>query len=355
MGRAMKTLETLAEVFANDTRFSGTAKQDEPLFAHTTMHVGGKAALFVEPADENSLLFALHELRAADVPFFILGGGSNVIISDSDFSGAVISTRRLSGVKKLPQSCITVGAGTPWGSVIAFCREHDLGGLEGFTGLSGTAGGAVYMNATCFGLTACDRLVSVRYVDALTGDTGEYVLDDEKRKTDWGYKKSPFQDTDEHRLTRIHTDSGVLGVQPLGERGAKNPQGLERGGDFPHKIILSAQFSVTKGFDAQKSEHCIAQRKEKGHFLAPSAGSVFKNDAARGVIAGKVIDECGLKGLQIGGAQVAPWHGNFMVNVGDATAQDIFDLVQLVKKIVAEKTGVQLECEIIFVGAFFLD
>ena len=81
---------------------------------------------------------------------------------------------------------------------------------------------------------------------------------------------------------------------------------------------------------------------------------MFKNDVANGVIAGKVIDECELKGLQIGGAQVAPWHGNFIVNTGDATAQDIFDLVQLIKKIVAEKKSIALECEIIFIGKFFL-
>lgn len=322
------------------------------------MHVGGNAAVLLEPTDEDSLLFALNELRANDAPYMVLGGGSNLIISDTGFAGAVVTTRKLTGVAEvnfsqisqiaqitedmqkgkkcvqipleesaeicgISERYISVGAGAAWGTVLAACRERDWGGLEGFSGLSGTVGGAVFMNATCFGLSACDRLVSVRYYDAVTGEVRDYVLDDEKRKADWGYKKSPFQPTGALRETS------------------------------PSKIILSAQFALSHGFDTEKAEDYLTQRKEKGHFRAPSAGSVFKNDAAHGVIAGKLIDECGLKGLQVGGARVADWHGNFIVNTGDATAQDVYDLTHLVQKIVREKTGVLLETEIIFAGAFF--
>ena len=378
----MYSIRELAEKCNAAGEYNGKVLCDEPLAGRTTMRVGGKAALFLEPADEKSLLFALGELRSTGVPFFVLGGGSNVIISDSGFDGAVISTRKMCGVEfsterteyefqekntsasecspcaptlcgkrntmgaeefpvekaestKIGGICgrIAVAAGTSWGSVMAFCREHDLGGLEGFTALSGTVGGAVYMNATCFGLSACDRLVSVRYLDTASGEIGEYVMDEEKRAADWGYKKSPFQ--------AGHIDC------------LENSQVWSEGETSPLVIILSAQFSVAKRFDFAKSEHCIAQRKEKGHFLAPSAGSVFKNDAANGVIAGKLIDECGLKGFQIGGAKVAPWHGNFIVNTGNATAQDIFDLVQKVRNVVREKKGIFLETEIIFCGNEF--
>ena len=113
--------------------------------------------------------------------------------------------------------------------------------------------------------------------------------------------------------------------------------------------------ALTRGFAAEKAAACIASRKEKGHFRAPSAGSVFKNDAARGIIAGKLIDDCTLKGVQIGGARVADWHGNIIVNAGGATAQDVYDLVRLVQKVVKEQKGILLDCEILFVGAFFSD
>ena len=359
---ATKTSDALAALLADDAHFVGKVTQNEPLFSHTTMRVGGSASLFLEPSDENSLTYALHLVCQNNIPFFILGGGSNLIVSDSGFSGAVISTRKMTGLRKIggqklqqvDAGIVEIDAGTPWGTVMTFCRQHDVGGLEAFTGLSGTVGGAVYMNATCFGLAACDRLVRVRYVDSESGEICTYEMTDERRKSDWGYKKSPFQPTG---ALSARKTCGVLGVQPLGEGVAEDHSvaaGWSEGEAFPRHIILSVQFALLKGFDAEKSEGCIAQRKEKGHFLAPSAGSVFKNDAANGVIAGKVIDECGLKGMQIGGAQVAPWHGNFIVNTGDATAQDIYDLVELIKKIVAEKRGIQLECEIIFLGDFFL-
>ena len=361
----MYSIRELAEKCNADSRYSGKALENEPLMGRTTMHVGGNAALFLEPADVPSLEFAVSELRKAGMPFFVLGGGSNLIVSDSGFDGAVLSVRKLNGVA-LSEQGVTVGAGASWGSVLSFCREHDLGGLEGFTGLSGTVGGAVYMNATCFGLSTCDRLVSVRYLDAASGEIGEYVMDDEKRATDWDYKKSPFSIYGGLGESCGQLPGGGFFASLCGD--TPSPRRVGCGEDaarlnpgerlLPSRIILSASFALTKGFDAEKSDGCIVLRKEKGHFLAPSAGSVFKNIAPdgvhEGVIAGKVIDECGLKGLQIGGARVADWHGNFIVNAGDAQAQDIFDLVQLIKKTVEEKKKILLECEIIFLGKFYL-
>ncbi|MBQ7538331.1 MAG: hypothetical protein IJT42_05135 [Treponema sp.] len=204
------------------------------------------------------------------------------------------------------------------------------------------------MNATCFGLSACDNLISVRYFDLTDGKIHEY----QKNEADWGYKKSPFQNL----LTTDYADSsegGVAGSSPQrGERATKCERG-ERLLPLPlltAKIILSAKFFVTTGFDSEKSEKCMNDRKEKGHFRAPSAGSAFKNDATHGIIAGKVIDECGLKGFSVGGAQIAPWHGNFIINPEQkATASDIKKLSDEVKKIVLDKKGIKLENEIIFV------
>ena len=153
------------------------------------------------------------------------------------------------------------------------------------------------------------------------------------------------------------------GQGPLGEGVGGNGEAIGTEGEtspFPlltahcslliSKIILSAKFSVKSGFDSEKSEKCMSERREKGHFRAPSSGSAFKNDAVHGIIAGKVIDECGLKGFSVGGAQIAPWHGNFIINPErKATARDIKELSARIKEIVLEKTGFSLENEILFI------
>ena len=345
----MNKIEELARSLAESTEFHGTVKQNENLSSHTTMHVGGAAKLFLEPSDSESLAFAVRKLIEENVGFFILGGGSNVIISD-DGLDAVISTRKMNAVSKLgadARGCtriIKVECGASWGSVISFCKKNNLCGFEGFTGLSGTVGGALFMNATCFGLSACDNLVSVEYFDTRDLQVHTY----EKNEAEWGYKKSPFQSTDFHRFPQI--DGGRCGELPAEwGGGATKCDAGER--LLPSKIILSAIFCVHDGFDSQKSENCLASRKEKGHFRAPSSGSAFKNDAVHGIIAGKVIDECALKGFSVGGAQIAPWHGNFIINPEQkATARDIKTLSDEVKKIVREKTGIALENEILFVG-----
>ena len=401
--------EQIARFFSDSTDFHGNIKLNENLSSHTTMHVGGNAKLFLEPENEGSLVFAIKELKKLDADerrcmriksFFVLGGGSNVIISD-DGLDAVLSTRKINSVKvladelestdlhgfaqikgssngekfhtsrdslcspkpyehsssgdSLKSRCdfltlpiceefkiLQIDSGASWGSVISFCKKENFGGLEAFTGLSGTVGGALFMNATCFGLSACDNLISVRYFDLTDGKIHEY----QKNEADWGYKKSPFQNLLTTDSTDV-TDGGVAGLSPQrGERATK----CERGERLLPLVILSAKFSVKNGFDSEKSEKCMNDRKEKGHFRAPSAGSAFKNDATHGIIAGKIIDECGLKGFSVGGAQIAPWHGNFIINPEQkATASDIKKLSDEVKKIVLDKKGIKLENEIIFV------
>ena len=399
----MKTIEQIAQFFNDSEYFTGSVKINENLAKHTTMNVGGEAKLFLEPKDGESLVFAVRYFIEENVKFFVLGGGSNVIISDAGLD-AVISTRKMNQVKFLtentedtesliegeklleserslcsPNLCekfknplnpcessliLEVDSGSSWGSVISFCKKNNLGGFESFSGLSGTVGGALFMNATCFGLSACDNLLSVRYFDLTDGKIHEY----EKVDSDWGYKKSPFQsgikefDADEHRLTRMK-NGDFKGQGPLGEGVGGNGEAIGTEGEtspFPlltahcslliSKIILSAKFSVKRGFDSEKSEKCMSDRREKGHFRAPSSGSAFKNDAVHGIIAGKVIDECGLKGFSVGGAQIAPWHGNFIINPErKATARDIKELSARIKEIVLEKTGFSLENEILFI------
>jgi UDP-N-acetylmuramate dehydrogenase len=329
------------QFFSQSEAFRGTVKENENLSSHTTMNVGGPAGLFLEPEDYDSLIFAVQKLTDEKIPFFVLGGGSNVVINDKGLE-AVISTRKMNAVEFLTGN-IKISGGASWGSVISFCRKNDLGGLEGFTGLSGTAGGALYMNASCFGLSACDKLVSCDYFDLSDLKIHTY----KKNAADWAYKKSPFQNTD---YTDLKADEGrgVAGSSPQrGERTTKCERGERL---LPEKIILSAVFTVHDGFDAAFSEKCMESRREKGHFNSPSSGSAFKNDASKGIVAGKIIDECGLKGFSCGGAQIAPWHANFIVNPErKASASDIKKLSEMVQKTVFEKTGIRLESEIIFV------
>ncbi len=295
----------------NDTDFfRGNIKQCESLAAHSTMHTGGTAEFFLEPFDDSSLIFALEAAQKNNIPYFLLGGGSNVIFPDNGLD-LVISTRKLNvndGVKSFDETKISCSAGTSWGSVLAFCKKNNLGGFEPFTSLSGTAGGALFMNATCFGLSASDNLLTVKYYDTQKCECGTYTMN----SADWGYKKSPFQRS-------------------------------------PKTVILSAEFSVKKGFDAELSEEIKQKRIEMGHFKAASAGSAFKNVPSKGIIAGKLIDECGLKGFVCGGAQIAPWHANFIINPEQkATAADIEKLVKIVQQKVKEEKNILLEPEIIF-------
>ncbi len=302
----------------NDTDFfRGNIKQDESLAAHSTMHAGGTAGLLLEPFDDSSLIFALDSAQKNSIPSFLLGGGSNVIFPDGGLD-LVISTRKLNvtdGVKSAGETKISCPAGSSWGSVLAFCKKNNLGGFEPFTSLSGTVGGALFMNATCFGLSACDNLLTVKYYDTQKCGCGTYSMN----PADWGYKKSPFR------------------------------QKTAGGGASGKKIILSAEFSVKKGFDAELSEEIKQKRIEMGHFKAASAGSAFKNVPSEGIIAGKLIDECGFKGFVCGGAQIAPWHANFIINPEQkATSADIEKLVEIVQQKVKKEKNILLEPEIIF-------
>ena len=370
--------EQIRQFFSDSIDFHGNIKLNENLSSHTTMHVGGEAKIFLEPEDSDSMIFTLNYLIEEKCGFFILGGGSNVIISDAGLP-LVISTRKMNKIKLLtesteltekiqndektslkkdflcpPKLCeVQIDSGSSWGSVISFCKKENLGGFEGFTGLSGTVGGALYMNATCFSLSACDNLISAEYFDSRDGKIHVY----EKKESDWGYKKSPFQFRGSFNNRVSHKSVGARGIGSDPACGGKTCEtGFERvsAKAMPEPllpfVILSAKFALKPGFDSQKSEQCMASRKEKGHFRAPSSGSAFKNDVAHGIIAGKVIDECGLKGFSVGGAQIAPWHGNFIINPEQkATASDIKNLSDQVKRIVLEKKGISLENEILFI------
>jgi len=308
----MTSIRETAEKFNTDD-FKGRILFSETMANHTTFRIGGPAPLFIEPFDVSSLRFTLSVLKADAVPYFVLGGGSNIVVSDKGFEGAVVSMSALCDIEAADE-CVACGAGASVSSVVSFCTVHALSGLETFAGLPGSTGGAIYMNARCFDVSVSDVLSEVRYIDGSTLEEKTYRFN----AADWDYKISPFQNT--------------------------------------QRIVTRAVFKTKKLSEDKKNEiaeRCrayAAERNAKGHFKFPSAGSVFKNNRAFGKPSGKIIDEAGLKGMRSGGAQIAPWHGNFIVNTGGATAEDVRALVDRIVEIVRQKTGFTLECEILFCG-----
>ncbi|MCR4940101.1 MAG: UDP-N-acetylmuramate dehydrogenase [Treponemataceae bacterium] len=315
----MNNLRNISENINICKGFRGSLKTNELFSGHTTFRTGGAIPLYAEPVDEEDIKTILLFFREKEIPSFILGGGSNIVPEDDGLDFAVISTCRLDGIavceKKDDEGTLLLicGAGTPIQKITDFCIEKGYSGFESFAGLPGTAGGAVFMNARCYGASVSDVLESVRYADCSSSDIS--FVDYTMKKDDWDYKRSPFQNT---------TD-----------------------------IILSASFRVKKGDGEdirKKSEEFIEDRRNKGHFRYPSAGSVFKNNRSFGKPSGQIIQDAGLRGFSVGDAQVAPWHGNIIINKGKASSSEIKELSETVAFRVKEMFGFCLENEIIFVN-----
>lgn len=295
--------------------------QNEPLAQKSTFKIGGTSKLYITPQNPEQLESSINAVRNAEIPYFLIGGASNVVFPDGEFNGAIISTQNLkeifyeSNTSTDNTALVTCQCGVPMAAFVDFCTKHNLSGAEQFAGLPGSVGGAVYMNARCFDRSISDILVSTRHIEF--HEKKSVQIQKDFCNEEWDYKKSPFQTSDNS------------------------------------KYILEAAFRLTKLSSndsiSQKCKFYIAERVDKGHFKFPSAGSVFKNNHAFGKPSGKLIDEAGLKGLQIGGAQIAPFHGNFIINVNNAKAADVKQLVEKTQQIVKEKFGFLLEPEIIFI------
>ncbi|MDR2481911.1 MAG: UDP-N-acetylmuramate dehydrogenase [Spirochaetaceae bacterium] len=290
--------------------------RDEPLSAHTTFCVGGPADFYLRPDGGSFPALAPRIVNYAaenKIPLFVLGGGANVLASDNGFHGIVLDTTDFSGctIRKTGHNAeIHARAGTKSDYIAGFAAENSVAGVEFLAGLPGTIGGAVWMNARCYEKSLSDVLLSVTILDESLA-----VRTIPIKKDDFGYKKSPFQNR------RV--------------------------------IILEACLTVKAGDSAAIQNTMAGFRKDrelKGHFSYPSAGSIFKNNRDFGKPAGKIIEELGLRGIQTGGAQIAPWHGNFIINRGNAAAADIHALIELIKSKAYDKLAINLEPEIIFLG-----
>lgn len=280
---------------------------DEPMSRHTTLGIGGPADRFLVPEGRDELCRVIETAVREHIPFFILGGGANLLVRDKGIRGAVIATKGLRGLTRKGTQ-ITAGAGVPTAAVARLAAEAGLSGLEFAGGIPGSIGGAVYMNAGAYGGETAALISSVTAVSA-DGRARRY----ERSELAYAYRRSPFMETGE--------------------------------------IILEAEFTLREGNKDEIRETMAAynrSRREKQPVDARSAGSTFKRP--EGHFAGAMIEELGLKGFAVGDAAVSEKHAGFLINRGHATAADMLGLIEAVTEKVAARYGVTLEPEVQIVG-----
>lgn len=283
-------------------------RHDFPLSRVTSFHIGGNADLAVYPADAEAFAYALDAAVQAGVPYTVIGNGSNTLVRDGGFRGVVFVTTDMRRVT-IDGTRLTGGCGVLLGSVGTNASRAGLAGAEFANGIPGTLGGAVYMNAGAYGGQLADIVCETVCYDL----DAKQVLHLDNATQHFGYRHSVFME--------------------------KN------------YIILSATLQLTKdepdAIRARMNDY-LARRREKQPLEYPSAGSVFKRP--EGHFAGKLIEDAGLKGLRVGGAEVSPKHAGFIVNVGGATARDVLELIERIREKVYAMSGVTLECEIRTIG-----
>ena len=311
--------------------------ENEPMNKHTSFKVGGSARYFVKAESVDDLKKAFALAREKGLPRFILGNGTNLLVSDKGFEGVVITLAgEFSDIADMGAGSYKVGAATPLGRFARTALKQGYAGIHKLAGIPGNLGGAIYMNAGAYGQEIGTHCTQVITLDA-DGNTYEYSNKD----CDFGYRRSTFQ------------------------------KACASGGQTaPGQVIVSATFQLESGNTAGETQEqtvarleaelqeCMAKRKASQPLNMPNAGSTFKRlergsaDMPQQIAPGYYIEQAGLKGYRIGGAEVSTLHANFIVNAGDATAKDILDLSDYVKATVAKKFGVKLQREIVLLGEF---
>jgi UDP-N-acetylmuramate dehydrogenase len=293
----------------------GEVRLNEPMSGHTSFRIGGPADALVMPADRGDLIALLAEVREQDIPYAVLGGGTNLLFRDGGFRGVVISLKQMSAIEIAREyrslggsfAVVHAEAGAVLARLLNFSVERGLTGLEFSTGIPGTVGGALCMNAG----TSQGEFGDIVETVTLLAPSGDLVV----------------QQNDEMRF---------------GYRTANVP---------PGHIVLDARVILRYG-DAEKIKAQVKkimdQRKALQPWGMPNAGSVFKNPMDEA--AGKLIESAGLKGHAVGGAQVSKKHANFIVNTGNAKAADVLALMETIRDKVLEMHRIRLEPEIKIIG-----
>ena len=287
----------------------GSVLCGEPMSAHTSFEVGGPADVFVVPDGVADVKVTLEVAARNGARIFALGAGANILVADRGIRGIVLDLRRLD-YRYVSDGCIVAGAGATMSGVAEYAATRRLSGLEFVYAMPGSVGGSVWMNARCYGTSISERLLYVDFVNS----SGE--IERHKTKPDmFSYKVSPYQ----------------------------SMQG----------IIIEAAFSVAGGDESSirgDMEEHRRDRSRKGHFDAPSVGSVFKNDRSFGSPTGKIIDDLDLRGHRVGSAEVSDRHANIIINTGGSNARDILSLIQYIEARVSAERGITLEREVQLVG-----
>lgn len=287
----------------------GCIKEYEPMYKHTTYKVGGPARLFIEIEAVLSLQKVIKYCKEHEVKYFIIGKGSNLLFSDKEFEGIVISLQGEFEHVHTNGSQVLAGAGVSMIKLAYDSAKTGLSGLEFMGGIPGSIGGGIYMNA---GAYKCEIQEVVKEVTILDSDGELKTLS--KEELQFGYR---------HSILQEHIDW----------------------------IVVSVLFTLTSE-DPEEIKELLDLRKERRMssqpWNLPSAGSVFRNPETKA--AWQYIDEAGLRGYEIGGAQISPKHSNFIVNTGYASAKDIYQLITLVQETVKEKFNVELKPEVGFIN-----
>jgi len=282
-------------------------KLNEPMNKHTSFKTGGMADVFISVSSADELCSLCVTAKALLIPLFILGKGSNLLVSDKGIEGAVVSLAELNEISVNGDE-ITVGAGASLSALCVAAAQNSLSGLEFAYGIPGTVGGALYMNAGAYGGEMVQVVTSATYVTQ-NGDTGVIEVGDMLL----GYRTSVFKQN--------------------------------------NNIITSVTLRLKKGETSEikaKMNDFMDRRKSKQPLEYPSAGSTFKRP--EGYFAGALIEENGLKGFSVGGAMVSEKHAGFVINYDNATTDDILKLINHIQNVVLKNNGVTLETEVIFVG-----
>lgn len=284
--------------------------RNEPLAKHTTFKIGGPAEYFVTPENKDQLKSVIQVCKESNIPYYIIGKGSNLLVGDKGYKGVIIQVYKNFNLIEFDKNIVTAGAGVMLSRLAREAAEHSLSGLQGESGIPGTLGGAVTMNAGAYGYEIRDYINSATVIN----QEGELITLN-KEELQLGYRTSIVQ---------------------------KNSY-----------VVVEAAFELISG----NKEDILAEiaefdrkRAEKQPLEYPSAGSTFKRP--EGYFAGKLIMDAGLRGYRVGDIMVSEKHCGFVVNVGNGTASEVRQLISDVQRIVYEKNQVMLEPEVRFLGEF---
>jgi UDP-N-acetylmuramate dehydrogenase len=286
--------------------FQGIVLHNEPMSRHTSLKVGGPADLYAVPVNLEDLLLLVSWLDAKQLPRMVVGGGYNLLVRDGGIRGAVISLERLNSIESLNNGCIKAWSGAENLQVVRFGQQLGLGGIGFISGIPGTVGGAIRMNAGAYGNGLLDHVATLWLL------RHGAVQEIDHSQIEYGYRRLDLQQGDIILAATLQLEPTAAAV---------------------------TEKEIRKDLELRRTKHNVGY---------PSAGSFFKNPPDQA--AWRLIDAAGMRGQTVGGAQMAELHSNFLINRGSATAADCLKLAKKVKQAVLATSGIPLEEEVRIVG-----